>query len=413
MQITFFGLLWIVLIFYCFFSNDHRKLLFLALFSMIFQSNNILYIGETGIGTQIFTIGIAWVRFWLVKTAPVKLRMAWAVLLFGGALIFTVVLSLLVNEALDSDHMISVAMLAVYAVFMGSLAKKNVRIDAKWLEKTEDIIIVTVLIVGVLQVLCKSGLSFLTGPLRLLIYNDVNNKDVIFNHKPLTRFYATFMEPSYCGAFLVGAFAMVSVRRNFSRKNIFLALAIGLAILMTRSSAAFGGVAIIVCLLLITRGKKRIFKYIIPAGIIIALLVFFFNMELLNEVIFDKGETSSAAVRNNWNEAALRAFKGSPILGVGYGSKRASSLFLTILAETGIVGCAVYLFNTLFQLKCAVWDKKHLEAKGRSYFVLGIIICQFIACPDLNFSPFWLGLYLSVLAFRIENNSSSGEVQVL
>lgn len=412
MQITFFGALWILLILYCFFSNDHRKMLFVALFSMIFQSDNILYIGDTGIGTQIFTISVAWVRFWLVKTAPVKLKTARGILLFGGALILAVVLSLLINNALDSNRMISVAMLVVYAAFMMILAKKNVRIDAKWLEKTENIIIVTVLIVGVLQVLCKSGLSFLTGPLRLFIYNDVNNEDVIFNYKPLTRFYATFMEPSYCGAFLVGSFALVSVRNDLNRKNVFLALAIGIAILMTRSSAAYGGLAIIVCLLLITRGKKRIFKYIVPAGIIIGLLVLFFNMELLNEVIFDKGESSSAIVRNNWNNSAIKAFKENPLFGVGYGSKRASSLFLTILAETGVVGGAAYLFNTVFQLKCAVWDKKPSGAKGRSYFILGIIICQFIACPDLNFSPFWLGLYLSMLAFRIESNSSSGEVQV-
>jgi len=405
MQITFFGALWILLILYCFFSNDHRKMLFLALFSMIFQSNNIVYFGETGIGTQVFTIGIAWVRFLLVKPATTRLKEAGPIRLFSATLICVVLLSLWHNDSLVSNRLVAFTMLLVYIAFMWLLARKNVRIDAKWLEKTEDFIIVTVLIVGVLQVLCKSGLSFLTGPLRLFIYNDVNNENVIFSYKETARFYSTFMEPSYCGAFLVGAFALVSVRNDLTRKNVILALAIGFAILMTRSSVAFGGLAIIVCLLLITRGKRKVFKFIVPAGIVIGLFVAVFNMDLLNEVIFDKGASGSAIVRNNWNNRAIKAFKESPLFGAGYGSKRASSLFLTMLAETGIMGCAVYVFHTLHQLKCAVFEKRYSEAKGRSYFILGIIICQFIACPDLSFSPFWLGLYLLVLSMRAEKNS--------
>lgn len=409
MQITFFGAVWILILVFCFFSNDHRKILFLALFSMVLQCDNVLTIGGTGIGVQIFTISIAWIRLWIVKRASDNgksaARLAWLCV----ALFLLVTISVVVNQSLDSERQIGIAMIFIYVMFLRTLSKKQIQIDDAWLEKTENCILVFVLIVGFLQVLCKSGVSFLTEPLRTLIYNDVNNSDVIFNYKSLNRFYATFMEPSYCGAYLVGMFSLIMVRRKLNFRNLMLGLLTCVAILMTRSSTAYGGLAVVGCLLLVTRAQKKVFKVMIPALFVGGMLIAAYNMDLLNEVIFDKALTGSFRTRITLDQWAVQAFRGSPVFGVGYRNFRASSLIVTLLAEVGALGFGIYMVLAVLVLKWAIVDKKNFSAKGRAFFVLGIMVCQFIACPDLNFSPFWMAAYFLMLALRLDHIGSEAK----
>ena len=155
MRITFFGVIWILLLIYCFFSKDYKKILFVAFLSMVFQSNNICTIGETGIGVQIFTISVAWVRLWLVERAPTTLKAARPMLFFGVALFLTAVMSLIYSDSWQTNSFISLAMIFVYVGFMLTLIRKNICIDEAWMEKTENAILIVVLVVGVFQVLCK------------------------------------------------------------------------------------------------------------------------------------------------------------------------------------------------------------------------------------------------------------------
>lgn len=409
MQITLFGAIWLVMLFFCFFSNDHRKILFLTLFAMVFQCDNVVVLGGTGIGVQIFTVGIAWVRLWIVKRAADNGKKAAWLAWLCFALFFAVVISLLFNRSMDTQRQIGMAMIFVYAVFLLTLSRKAIQVDDEWLERTENVILTFVLIVGFLQVLCKSGVSILTAPLRLFIYNDINNSDVIFNYKSLNRFYSTFMEPSYCGAYLVGMFGLIMVRRKVNLCNILLGTLVALAIILTRSSTAYGGMAIIGCILLMTRAKKKVFKLLIPVFFLGMVYIAAYNMDLLNEVIFDKALTGSFRTRITLDRWAILTFRNSPLFGVGYRNFRASSLVFSLLAEVGILGFGLYLLLVAMVLKWAMMDKKNLIAKSRSFFVLGIIVCQFIGCPDLNFSPFWMAMYFLVLSLRLDNIHSIEE----
>ena len=405
MRFTLFGILWILYLIYCFFSNDHRRMLFAALFSMVLQCNNILYIGQTGIGAQIFTICVAWVRLWLVKPSGIQVRKLKKLGLLAVGLLGAVILSLIASGFWYSSHVIAVAMIAVYAAFLLTLSGKRMRADDAWLERAENRILIFVLVIGVLQVLCKSGVHILTRPLQLLIYNDVNNSDVIFSWKDVDRFYSTFMEPSYCGAYLVGMFALIMVRRKLTAGNLALGIAVCAAIILTRSSTAYGGLVIIGSLLLITRARKKVFRFLVPAFLLGGLSLFAFNMELMNEVIFEKAETGSFATRANLDEIAMASFMANPLFGAGYRNIRASSLFYSLLGEVGLTGFLIFLALTLLVVKWAVFDRDNPSAKGRSYFVLGVIICQFIACPDLNLSPFWMALYCLALSLQIDARS--------
>ena len=321
-----------------------------------------------------------------------------------GLLLIILTASLIHNDTYERSNLIPLLMMAIYTLFFFSLSSCKLRITAQWLERTENRILVFVLVIGTLQMLCKSGMTFLTEPLQLLIYNDVENTDVIFNYKDLTRFYSTFMEPSYCSAYLVGMFAAIIVRRTLTVRNILLCGLTGLAILLTRASTGFGGVAIILCLLLITRAKKKIFRIYVPLFIVAALYLFWINPDLVNEVIFDKINTSSFKTRNRLNELAFAAFMGSPILGIGFRNIRASSLLMSLLGEAGFLGFFVYLMLLLCVLSLALQKKTPNLTRQRSYFALGIMICQLIACPDLNFSPFWMALFTLEMGLKLDQS---------
>ena len=409
MTITLFGGLWLVYLIYCFCCNDHRKMLFAALLSMVFQCNNVFYLGETGIGVQVFTIAAAWTRLWLIRPLGERMRPLILISALTVGIFLSVVLSLLVNRLLYGDAIIAIAMIGVYVLFLVTLSQKRLRVDRPWMERTENRILTVVLIVGALQVMCKSGADVLTKPLEWLVYNDVENSDVIFGYKDLNRFYSTFMEPSYCGAYLVGMFALLMLRQKMTAQNLILGSLTCLAILMTRSSTAYGGALIVGILLLVTRAKKKVFKFLLPVFLLAGLWLAVFNMELLNEVIFEKAQTGSFNTRSNLNQWALLEFLKNPVLGNGYRTNRASSIWYSLLAEQGVVGCAIYVTLTGVILWWAIRGEKNPSASEKGFFVLGIIICQLIACPDLNFSPFWMGLYMLVMAWQMDARQSKEE----
>lgn len=405
MQITFFGIVWMIILIFFSIYNNIRPLLFFTLLSMIFQCNNVLYIGRIGIGVQIFTVSFTIVRFLLLRNEKLKYRAASIVIRSLFMLLFAIVISLVCNVSFGFNNIIGFLMIVVYFVFAFIITKKKINIDYKWLEHAENTIIVFVLMIGILQVLSKLGFSLFDGLLRTFIYNDIGNINAIFNYKPNTSFYSTFMEPSYCGAFLVAAFSLVITRRELTAKNIVLSGCLLIAILLTRSSTAFGGLAIMLCMLWFVRAKKRIYKIFIPIFIILAIWMFTFNIEVLNEVIFHKiGSKGSFSVRSNWNKLALQAFYRSPLIGIGYRNIRASSIYISLLGEIGVLGIVPYSIIIIHSIMEFIRKKIAELVKSKYLFVLGIIVCQIIACPDLNFSPFWLGIYLLLLSMRCEKN---------
>ncbi len=405
MNITLFGGVWIILLIFSFFFNT-KYILGLTLFSMVLQCNNILYIGETGIGVQIFTVCVACLK--VLLTYPTSTKKNCTTQKVGFALfgfIFFMVLSVLIN-GWQSSAWISLVILSVYALFAYLLISRQISFDNKWLEKVVDFIIIFVLIIGVIQVLCVYNVLPIRSLLKTLIYNDTNNSDVIFNYKIDHRaFYSTFMEPSFCGAFLVGCFAYLILKGNLNRKNIFLIISVSLAILFTKSSTAYGGLFICVILLLFLRNEKKIFKFLLPAIGLSALIVFTVFNNVVNEVIFDKINTSSYTVRGNWNDAALETFKNNVILGIGYGNIRASGLIHTMLGATGLLGLISYLRLVRFPVFTLFKERKASECLSCSFFVVGIIICQIIACPDLNFSAFWLGIFIFFISVNIRQRN--------
>ena len=288
MQITLFGILWCLILFWAFLEKNFQKMLVVTCISMVFQCNNILVINGTGIGTQVFTVLVACVRLLLVVSRNEKEKKPKFVFWLLILLLLVLIMSMFVNNTFEKKQLIPLLILIVYTIFFVLLYWKRVVVEAKWLEKVEDAIMIIILSVGILQVATKMWNLPLNLVLRTFIYNDVNNSDVIFNYKSTSRFYSTFMEPSYCGAFLVGLFALTSLRPMAEKKNVLFCILIAIAIILTKSSTAYGGLAIMLVILFFVRAKKKVFKIVIPILVLSGIIFLFFSSDILNEVIFDK-----------------------------------------------------------------------------------------------------------------------------
>ena len=88
---------------------------------------------------------------------------------------------------------------------------------------------------------------------------------------------------------------------------------------------------------------------VIGIGLIGLIILYVGFYSVLDTVIFSKSGTASYRQRERFNTRAWNAFISSILLGVGYKQVRGSSIILSILGQTGILGLISYtLFNLSF-----------------------------------------------------------------
>lgn len=407
MQITLFGVIWNVNIIYCMLAKDYRKMVLLTLISFVLQCNNVWVVAGTGVGVQAYTVAFCCIRLLFVRAKndnkPIRMQRIGLVILF-----LSILVSLLCNNEIIANKLIDLLLLFVYILFVGFLLKGKVVVSEEWLEKAENRIIYLVLTVGFFQVLCKMGVLPISTILQHLFYNDISNSNAIFNYKSTWAFYSTFMEPSYCGAFLVGAFSCVVSRKQQTKRNVRIAFLLVVAILFTKSSTAYGGLAIVLAILCMARTSNLYMKIIFPIVGIGGLLFFVFGFDIVNEIIFQKSSTVSYRVRNRLNRSAIEVFINNIWLGIGYKNIRASSLVLSLLAEVGLIGFCSYSICILSYLRPLFRRENINNLKGHSMMILAIMVCQTIACPDLNFCVLWMSL--SLFAIGVHCNDDPDDI---
>jgi hypothetical protein len=75
-------------------------------------------------------------------------------------------------------------------------------------------------------------------------------------------------------------------------------------------------------------------------------------LNVIQEVIFNKPTSSSFYERSHWNDVAWKAVASTWGLGVGFGSTRASSWFVAVISNTGVLGAAfmaIFLIQTFLR----------------------------------------------------------------
>ena len=75
MSVTVFGIIWLSLMIYAFFRLKIKHFIFLTLFSMLFQCNNIFIIGTQGVGPQLVTSFCFIIKSYLGKYKHIQIRL--------------------------------------------------------------------------------------------------------------------------------------------------------------------------------------------------------------------------------------------------------------------------------------------------------------------------------------------------
>ena len=396
---TFFGVLWSMVVLYCFTKKDIKYMLFITLLFMTFQCSNVLYLGGTGIGPGIITSLLFVLKVLLYERGKIHFFKKDTALVVLLLLLFSVVLfSSAANNILEQRFVLIMQFLGYILCFI-SIHLVKYRLTNYEIYKMLRIIIIFISIFGVIQFLTTIEILPLRSLLEPLVYND-SSTDVVFYKQNYSRVMSTFMEPSYYAGFVVGAFFYILSNKSKWKENYWLLLLLLFEILMTKSSTAYGAFFIVgIVFIALSKDINIKWKLIGVGFAIVSFLVVYFGFyEVLDTVIFSKDSSGSFTTRTRWNNGAIRAFKGSKLYGVGYKNSRGSSIIYSLLAQLGVLGLSAY---ALFNLKICVplfnmfkkYEENKVYSNGLRFAVLVVVVCQIIACPDLDLCTYWFWVY--------------------
>ena len=391
---TIFGIIWCLLIIYCLSKNNIKYITFLTLFSMIFQSTNIIDNKFISMGPQVIT-NITFIIYCIFKYHSIlfkKPQKKDLIIIIGYALFLVIIISSILSSSLTLK-LFRIIQLLIYLTTFSIITKISDKYDKKFIHDSILIITIFVLIMGLIQILITTSLISRSQVISELFYNDIAS-NVYYWHFGYDRICSVFMEASYCGAFLCGAlFYFLNYYKQLNLKSIILILLILIEIILTKSTSAYISCFLCTILFIIFSKDKKLKILLILFSLITFLILFIFFKDVLNTVIFNKLTSGSAITRYNWNLYSINAFKSSPLIGIGYKNIRGSSIICSLLGQIGIIGLLLYLaFNILIIIK----NKKNKFALS----ILSIFIIQIIACPDLDFCVYWLFLFLLGILYK-------------
>ena len=412
MYITIFGGIWALFLSYAsFIKKNDEAIVFMVLLSTIFQCNAVIMLGEEqGVGPMIITSIVFIVRYILKDYREIHLKTN-IYTISCIMLIISILISLIFNdESFFGNKFVLIMQIIIYILCFMCMRRIGINIENNKIRKMIVNIIYIVLVIGIVQFLIFSNIIPKLKIFSILIYNEIWDGTNAYYSTTKLRLFSSFKEPSYCAAFLVGAFYYVCYNYRNIPNSLFLISIIFIEIILTMSTTAYVAVIITGFLFLIYGRRLDLFKYLVPLGVV--ALCFMICTGKLESVIFNKMSTGSAAERTMWNNKAIEAFKLSPLFGVGYKNSRASSLFLSIISELGVIG--LLSFMLIFMKNLAfIWNRKYtINNFGSIWIYLSVVISQFIACPDLDFCVFWMAMNimgLTDLALYSKNSTRIGE----
>ncbi len=410
MSVTVFGIAWFAILILAFIKNKAKIMLFMLILGMNFQSASVLILNGNGFGPQIVTsaVFIFWAFFyskavWERKLVIKKIDVPQRIVIVSTVLLCVLIIrSLQENQRMEDKEIIVlyVIQLIIYMICFLSMHGVSHRFRAEDVDHVIVVVITTVVAIGIIQFLVTTNILPRNVLLETFIYTEDTSSAYYWGSFYL-RLFSVFMEPSYCGAFLVGAFYYLISKENMTKEYLLLSILVVCEILLTFSSTAYGAFALAGIVYVILSKDKKSLKFLIPIGILmlIFLSVTGILQDVLREVIFEKGNSGSAYTRGVWDDRAIMAFEENCLFGKGYKMVRGSHFYTSILGQVGIVGTILYAGMVLPLVVAAIW---RTECNSEAFFVMGVILAQIIAVPDMDFCVFWLGMYMLQLSLGSE-----------
>lgn len=390
---TIFGVIWLVLSFFCFVVKDIRYMLGLTLIGMIFQCNNVITFKSISVGPQLITSLLLIAKYLLYRQQKENnTSNKFRDYSFAFLILYIILNSFFVSAS--TNPIFDIIQVIIYFLTFCILTKIGRLLNEEDIDRIVRTISIVLLLVGAVQIFANILHLDNLKILRLLVYNEITNMNIYYYAHPYTiRFYSTFMEPSYASVALVPLTLYFFYKNN---KLYFILLLF--SVFLTFSTTAYVLLIFLFGIEFIKRIKyKKTWLYFIY--ILILLIIVALGTNVLDRVLLSKSTSGSGVVRNMWNNRAYQAFLKAPIFGNGYKSLRASSIILDILGELGLTGLILYLY-TMFK---KIWvsflriDSKR-DAVGL-IFLTSAVLAQVISCPDLDLCSFWLCLYLYAIMY--------------
>jgi len=267
----------------------------------------------------------------------------------------------------------------------------------------------------------------LIGYIQFFFYPSLRNLYYLGWDEHLYRMFGSFLDPNFLGAFLVlyFLFVLALLFKQYEKKRIFFATLLGfigiltiIGITLTYSRSAY--LMLTASLITFFAVKKMRGRVLITiGGAIIIGLVSFFSLTKHSEGT-NLFRTSSTKAHIFSLQNAYTIFQKNPILGVGFNSYRyaqqrygfikennpienhagagVDNSFLFVLATTGIVGLASYLYLWISVLKLAFSQRKENVV---AVSVFSSIIGLFVNSLFINslFYPFilvWMWIMIGI-----------------
>lgn len=408
MAITLFGLLWILLLLWGFLKKSDKYMITLTLLSSVFQCNSVIKLSNTsGVGPLIVTSIIFIARYMYVNRRKLRIQID-SYFLFGSMTVLAILLSLITNgEKFGGTKGLYILQIVIYVCTLLCMRHSAKKMDEYHLIHCILIPIMFVLVQGIIQVGITARVIPKFGLFGTLFYNETWSSNTAYYASSRIRLFSTFKEPSYCAAFLVGSLYYICFNYKKIKHSKCIILLIVTELILTMSTTGYAAALICGVAFLLYGRKEKLITHLLPVAIIALIIIVFTG--IFDSVILNKLQTGSAYERGMWNDRAVRDFIQSPICGVGYKNSRASSLLLSLLAEQGILGGGVFIAFVVAQVSSIIkYNKSNLEL-GCKWFFIAVVVCQFIACPDLDFCVLWFGMYIVALSHIISRNNMINE----
>lgn len=290
--------------------------------------------------------------------------------------------------------------LAVACVWHTKLLLKCNIVEVDYIVRCLKIGFVIVLAIGIAQ-------NFI--PVSVVNQYIRNAPDTGYNYEG-ARISSTFGEPSFLSAYLIPmlCFCFFDVRTKRINRFLFVLFVLILCLNNSSSSSLIGFMIMAMMYIInffISIKHYKISKYaLIFIPLIFICLILLIENGTFNQIFIDlinklNGKTGSGVIRWSNIEIAFNAFKDSPLFGVGWGTIRVESLFVTWLAELGIVGVSIFLIAS-FRMLIRLMRSQHPLRMSIFSSLMCAWIVMFIAVPEPYYFSIWLifglGDWLSV-----------------
>lgn len=404
MNITFFGYLWILLLVVAYFKGP-KMMIYVLLFSMVLQCDNVFEIGNIGVGPGIVT-SLAFIIYYFLGN---MIRLQSKRYIVSQQKYVYITLSLFLFYILISDivrghfgaHFLNIAQLFAYLICACLLYRNRHVLKANEIDSFLRGMTIFLVVVGVIQILITSHILPRFEIVSQLLYNDTGRYVYYHHSRQYIRVLSTYLEPSFFSTLLVGLIYYFLYRYQYIKNAGIILWIMICELILTFSSTGYVIFAVFGVIYVVLVRQTKVIARLLPLVLIVCLYLIFVDSSIIDSVILNKYESSSGMERNKWNELAMEMFIRNPIYGVGYKEIRASSMLLSLMAELGIIGVSLYGLFFLAQNIALINRSKLKKVNCESATKMMMICCimgQFVACPDLELCTFWQILYLNSLS---------------